>query len=488
MLFNSPEFIIFFVSIFALYWAVPFRVQNWLLLLASWFFYGWWGFFVPGLEGLAKVQPLVLLIISSVTTHLCATRLHPLPEQSPGRRLWFWLGIMVNVGLLGYFKYKNFFHENFIALMQEMQWEVSPVMHEILLPAGISFYTFQGLSYLIDVYGGADKPARTLADFALFHAFFPQLVAGPIERTRNLLPQITSPRTLVPEKLWSGCQLLIIGFVKKVAIADAIAPLTNEAFNPDRSHTGWGLLLGVYLFALQMYGDFSGYSDIARGCARLLGFELMINFRQPYFSRNITEFWERWHISLSSWLKDYVFVPLCRVFRGKRWVNFNLFLTMLISGLWHGASWNFVVWGALLGALLVLHKVWSGVKAGKHPKRPKSVREWLHQLAGMLLTFHAVCLTLIFVKARGLRHAWEYLRGIFNGGWQPASDTFALLYVIFYGLIVILMDVPCWWRDRERPVADDASFWRRGTVYALLLLLLAYVGEMKGMSFVYFQF
>ena len=219
-----------------------------------------------------------------------------------------------------------------------------------------------------------------------------------------------------------------MGYVKKVAIADAIAPMTAQAFDPGKPHTGAGLLLGIYLFALQIYGDFSGYSDIARGAARLLGFELMINFRQPYFSRNITEFWERWHVSLSMWLRDYIFVPLCRIFRGKKWMNFNLFLTMLISGLWHGASWNFVLWGALLGLMLVIHKLWSGKKAGKHPHRPKNAREWMVQIAGMVLTFHAVCLTLIFVKTQTLEHAWSYFSGIFKGGYEP-TDVFALVYV-----------------------------------------------------------
>lgn len=487
MLFNSPEFVIFFLIVFAAYWAVPFRLQNWLLLAASWLFYGWWGFFVPEFHGWERFQPLALLVISSTSTHLCARMIDRCPEESSLRRSFFWLGIGTNLLLLGYFKYRNFFLENTVALLGEFEWERSTLAHQLLLPAGISFYTFQGLSYLIDVYGGATKPARSLPDFALFHAFFPQLVAGPIERTRNLMPQVTSHRTLTPERLWSGCHLLIIGFVKKVAIADAIAPITAEAFDPDRPHTGAGLLIGLYLFALQIYGDFSGYSDIARGAARLLGFELMINFRQPYFSRNITEFWERWHVSLSSWLRDYIFVPLCRVFRGKKWISLNLFLTMLISGLWHGASWNFVLWGGLLGSMLVLHKWWSGPKAGKHPHRPHTAREWLKQLYGMILTFHAVCLTLIFVKTRTVEHAWSYTKGIFGGGWE-ATDLYGLVYLAFYGLIVIALDLPCWWRDSERPISDHAPAWRRGLVYALLLILLAFIGELEGVSFVYFQF
>lgn len=486
MLFNSPEFVVFFLAVFALYWAVPFRAQNWLLLVASYVFYGWWGFFVEGLDGFQRVLPLVLLIVSTLATHVCAKVLHPLPEDSKRRRTLFWLGVAVNVGMLGYFKYRGFFMENVHAVEAQFGWQVSPVVN-FLLPAGISFYTFQGLSYLIDVHGGAQEPVKKVWDFALFHSFFPQLVAGPIERSRNLLPQLMGPRTLTPERLWSGCQLIIIGYVKKVAIADAIAPMTSNAFNGSPDHTGIGLMLGLYLFALQMYGDFSGYSDIARGCARLLGVELSINFRQPYFSRNITEFWERWHISLSTWLRDYIFVPLCRQFRGKKWINFNLFLTMLISGIWHGASWNFVCWGAVLGAMLVIHKIWSGPKRSKHPHRPKTKRDWLLEFAGAILTFHCVCFTLIFVKTKTLAHAWSFMTGIAGGG-VAATDTIALVYVLFYSLLVIAIDFPCWWRDRDLPVSETASPWRRGLVYGSLLLLLAFLGEMEGVSFVYFQF
>jgi D-alanyl-lipoteichoic acid acyltransferase DltB (MBOAT superfamily) len=486
MLFNSVAFIIFFPTVLALYWAVPFRVQQWLILVASYVFYGWWGFFVEGLEGFQRVLPLLLLVVSTVATHVCAKMLHPLPEESRRRRLWFWLGIGINVGLLGYFKYRGFFMENVHAVATQFGWHV-PTIVDFLLPAGISFYTFQGLSYLIDVDGGAQEPLQKVTDFAIFHAYFPQLVAGPIERARNLLPQLMAPRTLTPEMLWSGLQLIIIGYVKKVAIADAIAPMTKVAFDNPAGQTGAGLVLAVYLFALQMYGDFSGYSDIARGCARLLGVNLSVNFRQPYFSRNITEFWERWHISLSTWLRDYIFMPLCRRFRGRKWINFNLFLTMLISGIWHGASWNFVCWGAVLGLMLVFHKIWSGPKASKHPHRPKSKREWLVEIAGALLTFHCVCFTLIFVKTDSLADAWAVMTGIVHGG-SVATDTMALVYVLFYGLLVIAIDLPCWWRDRELPVSDHASPWRRGMVYGSLLLLLAFIGEMEGVSFVYFQF
>ncbi|RBP44377.1 D-alanyl-lipoteichoic acid acyltransferase DltB (MBOAT superfamily) [Roseimicrobium gellanilyticum] len=487
MLFNSFDYVLFFPLVFALYWAVPFRAQQALLLVASYLFYGWWGFFEPKLSGWEKVLPLVLLAVSTIFTHVCAKAVYALPEESRRRRIWFWIGVAANIGMLGYFKYRGFFLENVNALGAQFGWTTTPVVMQFILPAGISFYTFQGLSYLIDVDGGSQKPAEKVWDFALFHAFFPQLVAGPIERSRNLLPQLTAPRTLTPEQLWSGLQLIIIGYVKKVAIADAIAPMTREAFSNPASQTGVGLMLALYLFALQIYGDFSGYSDIARGCARLLGVNLMVNFRQPYFARNITEFWERWHISLSTWLRDYVFVPLCRQFRGKKWLNFNLFLTMLISGIWHGASWNFVMWGVVLGLMLVAHKLWSGPKASKHPHRPKNAREWLVQVSGMVLTFHCVCLTLIFVKTASLAHAWAFITGIFRGG-AIAPDIMALWYVVFYGLVVLFLDFPCWWRDRELPVADTASPWRRGVTYGGLLLLLAFLGEMEGVSFVYFQF
>jgi D-alanyl-lipoteichoic acid acyltransferase DltB (MBOAT superfamily) len=487
MLFNSPEFLAFFLLVFAVYWAIPLRAQNLLLLTASYVFYGWWGFHTEGLHGFDKILPVVLLLASTVATHYAAVWMDRLPEEPRQRRAVFWLGIVINVGLLGYFKYRVFFVDNLIAALSHAGWNLSWTIGGFVLPAGISFYTFQSLAYLIDVHGGAQKPATRLYDFARFHAFFPQLVAGPIERPRHLLPQLLEPRTLTPERFWSGLQLIIIGYVKKVAIADAIAPLTERAFGTHGHHSGLGLLLGIYLFALQIYGDFSGYTDIARGAARLLGMELMLNFRQPYFSRNITEFWERWHVSLSTWLRDYLFVPLCRHFRGRRWIPFNLMLTMLISGVWHGASWNFVLWGLLLGAMLVVHKLWSGPKAGKHPPRPRNAREWTAQLTGMFITFHCVCLTLILVKTENLPHAWNYFTGIFTNG-ADATDAMAAVYVVFYGALVVLLDFPCWWHDRELPLSEEAPSWSSGVVYGSLLLLLTFLGEMEGNSFVYFQF
>lgn len=487
MLFNSVAFIVFFVLVVAIYWALPFRAQNWFLLGASYVFYGWWGFTTPELRGDKRFLPLALLIASTLATYYCAKALHPLPEGSRRRRMLFWIGVAANVGLLAWFKYRGFFLENIEGALAQLGWNISPTVVKFLLPAGISFYTFQGLSYLIDVYGGANKPAERLGDFALYHGYFPQLVAGPIERTRHLFPQLMTPRILTPEALWTGLQLIVIGYVKKIAIADAIAPLTADAFNPNAAHTGLELLLGIYLFAFQMYGDFSGYTDIARGVSRLLGIELMLNFRQPYFSRNISEFWERWHISLSTWLRDYIFVPLCRKFRGRNLVFVNLFATLLISGLWHGASWNFVVWGALLGIMLVIHKLWSGPKASKHPHRPRNRREWLLQLAGMTLTFHCVCLTLVLVKSQSLSHAWSYVSGILILSSAP-TDLIPLIYVLFYGLLILTLDFPCWWHDRELPLDQGAPSWRRGVAFGSLLLLLAFLGENEAQTFVYFQF
>ncbi len=487
MLFNSVDFVVFFVVVFAAYWLLPFRWQNWLLLAGSYVFYGWWGFYSPELSGIGRLLPLGLLAVSTCATWWTARRLAEHAEGSQARRWWFLAGLLVNVGMLGYFKYRGFFMENVQAAASVFGWVMDDVTMNFLLPAGISFYTFQGLAYLIDVHGGAQTPVRRLPDFALFHAFFPQLVAGPIERTPHLLPQLTQPRTLTPERLWTGLQLIIVGFVKKIAIADAIAPVTNDAFFGEKPVSGLGMLFGVWLFALQIYGDFSGYSDIARGSARLLGVELSVNFRQPYFARNITEFWERWHVTLSTWLRDYLFVPLCRRFRGKKWIYPNLMATMLISGVWHGASWNFVIWGVLLGAMLVIHKLWAGKKSGKHPHRPATARQWLVQVAGMLLTFQAVCLTLVFVKTKTLTHAWECLQRIAGGGTSP-EDLIPGVYVLFYGLVVVLLDAPAWWKSRDLPVAPEAPAWRRGLVYGMLLLFLAFVGEMESVSFVYFQF
>jgi alginate O-acetyltransferase complex protein AlgI len=475
MLFNSFSFLGFFVVVLLLYYVLPMRWQNRLLLVASYVFYGAW-----------DVRFLGLLVISTLVTHYVALWLAKLPEESPRTRWVFWLGMFGNLSILCFFKYFNFFVENASALLSVAGFKVNPYVLKIVLPPGISFYTFQAVSYLIDVRGRTQTPTRSLSDFALYHAYFPQLVAGPIERATHLLPQLTSPRTLTPEKTWSAIQLIIIGYVKKIAIADAVAPLVHEAFDAPGSMSSISLVIAIYLFAIQIYGDFSGYSDIARGVSRLLGIELMVNFRQPYFSRNITEFWERWHISLSSWLRDYIFLPLSRTARTRLRLHVNLVITMLVAGLWHGASWNYLAWGLVLAIALIGHKLIAGKKANARPQRPASVKAWLIQIAGMATTFNVVCLSFVFVCAKDLRGAFDYLSHI--AAFQPGQVLYYGLYFVCYGAFVLFLDAPCWWRNSERPLADTANPWITGLYFGILIFVLSFLGEQSAEPFIYFQF
>jgi len=275
-------------------------------------------------------------------------------------KMILWGAIAVDLSLLGFFKYFNFFADSAVRLLQILGFEASPVALQILLPVGISFFTFQAMAYTIDVYWGREKAKYSFPLFALYVSFFPQLVAGPIERSTRLIPELQKKRVIYPEQIYSAFQLMLVGYFKKVFIADGVAPVVNRCFDSAGTVSGLALVFGAWLFALQIYGDFSGYTDIARGVSRLFGIELCLNFRQPYLSSNITEFWRRWHISLSSWLRDYLYIPLGGNRKGKYRPYLNNMITMLLGGLWHGANWTFVVWGGLHGLYLAVHKMMMG--------------------------------------------------------------------------------------------------------------------------------
>ena len=352
MLFNSAAFAIFLPVVLALYYSLPHRAQNRLLLVASCLFYAaWdWRFLFP-------------LLFSTTIDYYSAYRMEQLvnagaPKES--RKKYLILSVVTNLGLLGFFKYFNFFNTSFSDLMGVFGWNVNPVMLEIILPVGISFYTFQALSYTIDVYRGQLHSTPHFADFFLAVLYFPHLVAGPIQRAHNLISQVVTPRVVTAEKIGEGMHLIFWGFFKKVFIADNLAPIVNTTFaNPAPS--GFDTAIAVFAFAIQIYCDFSGYTDIARGVAKLMGFEFMLNFNLPYFATNPSDFWNRWHISLSSWLRDYLYIPLGGNRGTTRQVYRNLMLTMVIGGLWHGAAWNFVLWGFYHGSLLVLHRMVSPI-------------------------------------------------------------------------------------------------------------------------------
>ena len=346
MLFNSFEFLLFLPTVLGLYWFVlhrHLRAQNLLLLVASYVFYGWWDWRFLG-----------LIALSTVVDFFVGIRIEKAPDKARKKR-WLWVSLGVNLGILGYFKYANFFIENWIAAWQSVGITMHAATLQIILPVGITFYTFQTLSYSIDIYRGKLKATREPVAFAAFVAFFPQLVAGPIERATNLLPQITAPRKFTFEQGRDGMRLILWGMFKKVVVAASCAPYVDMCMADPSAVFGSTLVLGAFLFFFQMYADFSGYSDIAIGTAKLFGFELMTNFKFPYLARNFAEFWRSWHISLNTWIIDYLFMPLVLAWRkaGKRGIIASIVLTFALSGLWHGAHWTFILWGVLNGLLFL---------------------------------------------------------------------------------------------------------------------------------------
>ncbi len=356
MLFNSLEFVVFFAVVLALYSVLNHPRQNALLLVASYVFYGAWDY-----------RFLLLLIGTTLVDYAVGLAIDRRSDPAARRRILMF-SIVANLGVLGVFKYFNFFADSLVEFAGLFGLSVSPVTLNIVLPVGISFYTFQSMAYTIDVYRGHLKPCRSLPDFALYVTFFPQLVAGPIERATHLLPQIYARRVMTAEKIGSGLSLIALGFFKKVVMADNLAPTVNEIFAKQGGYTAEEVLVGAIFFAFQIYGDFSGYTDIARGTSRVLGFELMDNFREPYFARSPSDFWQRWHISLSTWLRDYLYISLGGNRGGRLTTYRNLILTMLLGGLWHGAAWNFVWWGLYHGTLLVGYR-WYEERFGRSTVR-----------------------------------------------------------------------------------------------------------------------
>ena len=470
MLFNTWEFALFLPLVLAAYYALNHRAQNILLLAASYVFYGWWDY-----------RFVALLGFSTVFDYYLALKIDDAEDDRPRKRLLV-LSCISNLTLLGFFKYFNFFSDSFAELAASMGITLDVPTLRIILPVGISFYTFQSLSYTIDVYRRNLKATRSLVDFALFVSFFPHLVAGPIVRATKLLPQVQMKRTVTPQHLSSGAVLILIGLFRKVAIADSVAPTVNQIFAQPHLQSSATLLLGIYLFSIQIYCDFAGYSEIARGVARLFGIELTENFAQPYFSRSITEFWRRWHISLSSWLRDYLYVPLGGNRHGKLATYRNLFITMLLGGLWHGASWTFVVWGALHGVYLAIHKL----MLGDRREAVVANTDWgLKDLAKMVLTFHLVCLTWIFFRAENFGQAWTYLSGILamSGGLSGAP----IGVLIVAAMLLIPLDLAQYTARNSTPVLGW-SWPFRAAAYATMLLAMFGLRTDDVIPFIYFQF
>ena len=407
MFFNSFAFAVFLPIVFALYWFVFNKnknTQNAVLIIASYYFYSCWDW-----------RFLFLLVFSTFLDYYTGIRIEK-AKTAMGRKLWFWMTITINLGFLGIFKYYNFFSDSFSNLLNGFGMQTSHLLLNVILPVGISFYTFHGLSYVIDIYLKRIKAEHNFVDYSLFVSYFPLLVAGPIERATHLLPQVKVKRTFNFEKAKEGIYQFIWGLVKKVVIADTCATYANAIFDNHESMNSLSLILGAVYFAFQIYGDFSGYSDMALGMSKLFGIDLLRNFNYPYFSRDIAEFWRRWHISLSSWFRDYLYIPLGGSSGGNAMKIRNTFIIFLVSGFWHGANWTFIAWGFInalyfLPLLLLkknrsnmemvsLHRDWSSVKV----------------LLNILSTFALTCFAWIFFRAKSIGEAFDYIGRIFTNG------------------------------------------------------------------------
>ncbi len=468
MIFNSLTYAAFLPLVLLAYWGLGKRMQNVVLLVASYVFYGWWDWHF-----------LSLLMISTVVDFSIGRSMHASDDEQVRKRLLF-LSLAVNLGLLAVFKYYNFFIESAVDVLESAGVSANAGTLRLILPVGISFYTFQTLSYTFDIYRRRLEPTNRIIDFATYVAFFPQLVAGPIERAHQLLPQITTARNRPGfEQIQSGLALIAFGLVKKVAIADMMAPIANRNFENAEVVGGSATVVGIVAFSLQIYGDFSGYTDIARGTSRLLNIELMRNFEQPYLSRNITEFWRRWHISLSSWLRDYLYIPLGGNRKGTLMTYRNLMITMLLGGLWHGAGWNFVIWGALHGGALALHRVVGGVD----DKAPLRIRD----IPRILLTLVFVAFAWIFFRAENLDQALiivEHASWIRYSGIDP---NFEFLTVLCAGVFVLLTDI--WQRlELEQKIARGEAPALAGALVGLAVVVVTIFSGGDSAPFIYFQF
>lgn len=473
MLFNSFEFLGFLPLVFILYWFVFKRSlpwQNALILLASYFFYGWWSWKFMG-----------LLVLSTILDYT-----YGFWVASPNKRkalLFLWLSIINNLGILAIFKYYNFFALQFQVALEQLGIHTATYLLDIALPVGISFYTFHGMSYVFDIYRGQQKPVRSFIDYAVFVSFFPLLVAGPIERAGHLLPQVQQVRKFSYGQALEGCRLILWGLFKKVVIADAIAQVIDPIFTNYSDYNSPTLILACIGFAFQIYGDFSGYSDIALGTAKLFGFELLSNFRFPYFSRDIAEFWRRWHISLSSWFKDYLYIPLGGSKAGTTKAVRNTFIIFLVSGFWHGASWNFIIWGFIhaLGFLPLL-------LLGRNRKNTDTVAQnqllpSFGELRQMLFTFGFVCFAWIFFRAESLQAALGMISGMLTN-WNHLAQITGKSIIILGGL---LLAIDWYLRHNERQLRVPAWQPLRLAIYFsfALAIWLKLGGEQ---SFIYFQF
>ena len=477
MLFNSIEFAIFLPIVFLLYWFVfnrNLKLQNLFIVVASYVFYGWWDW-----------RFLVLLAFTSLFSYASGLAIEKYRDTPGKARAANILNIVINLLILGVFKYYNFFVTSFADAF--LGGKTDGLLLKVILPVGISFYTFKALSYSIDVYRGKLKPTRDVIHYCAYVGFFPQLLAGPIERATNLLPQLEKPRTFDYEMGVDGLRQILWGLFKKMVIADNCAVYVDRVFSTYQTQSGSTLLLAAIFFAFQIYGDFSGYSDMAIGTGKLFGFKTMKNFNMPYFSRDIAEFWRRWHISLTTWFRDYVYIPLGGSRCSKAKIVRNTFVIFLLSGLWHGANWTFIAWGAFHAFLFL-----PLILMGKNRKYRDTVAEGrllpsLKEFSQMLLTFFLATVGWIIFKADSIGQAWNYLKGICSASLFSHPDASGVTGFAVAIVIMLLVE----WFQRDKEHGFDLSGIKWGVVrYAayLVVLFLTFAFGGHAVNFIYFQF
>jgi D-alanyl-lipoteichoic acid acyltransferase DltB (MBOAT superfamily) len=483
MFFDTPIYALFLALVVLIYWRIGWRSQNRMLLAASYIFYGWW-----------DVRFLGLIAASTVVDYYCA-RAIAASDDTARRRLLLTVSLVVNLGFLAAFKYFNFFVDSFAVVLESLGFHHVPVstLH-ILLPPGISFYTFQEVAYIVDVYHRKLEPSRSLVEYALFISLFPHLIAGPIQRPSHLLPQVQAPRVFDQARFFNGLMLILSGLFRKAVIADNCALVADAVFSgrlgpPNLATT----MIGTYAFAWQIYGDFSGYSDIARGSAQLLGFHFMVNFRQPYLATSLQDFWRRWHISLSTWLRDYLYIPLGGNRQGEAMTYRNLLLTMVLGGLWHGANWTFVVWGAIHGVGLAIERGVTGLLAGARrtarvvvaeptTDAPFALRPWMARI----VVFHLVCLAWIFFRAESVHAAFAMLGGLRHVAWAPEYGV-ALRFLAIFTIPLFVVDLINESRGEEY-VFETAVDTRRVAVGIAMMAIVAVFAANQLNAFIYFRF
>jgi alginate O-acetyltransferase complex protein AlgI len=470
MLFDSTAYVLFLILVTLLYWRLPFRKQNWLLLLASYLFYSWWDW-----------RFLFLMAGSTLVDFVVARKIAASSDERT-RRMLLIFSLILNFSFLGVFKYFNFFVDSMAHLAALFGMKQIPLsLWSILLPPGISFYTFQEVAYIVDVYRRKVKAADSLIDYALFISLFPHLIAGPIQRPSHLLPQVQNPRVWDPDRAFHGLLLILEGLFRKVVIADNCALIANAAFSGNfGGPNAITVLLGTYAFAWQIYGDFSGYSSIARGSAQLLGFHFMVNFRQPYLAESLQDFWRRWHISLSTWLRDYLYIPLGGNRLGNLRTYLNLMVTMLLGGLWHGSNWTFVIWGGIHGAGLALERLFTGTR--EIEASASFAGRWFRRIA----IFHLVCLAWIFFRVPSLQAAWEQIAALAQWHWMPAYLV-AIQFLAVYGALLFLLDLQLEESNCEHLFESRPCAWSVVTGFAFCVLITLF-GANNESAFIYFRF